>query len=317
MISGKSPNSYVSVMTSDGFTSPSDPFVSVIVPFYNNETELVEALRALSLQTYPSDRFEVLLVDNSPKPNLSISTGLAPNVKVLHEPKPGSYSARNAAIRVARGTILAFTDSDCLPSKSWLVEGVKGVLESGYSARVAGRVVINTCQARDANLSVNEIYETIYSFPQREYCALGYSVTANLFSPREFFNSVGLFNDRLFSGGDVEWGKRASGQGIPLIYRHECIVGHPCRSTSELIRKSIRVIGGIHEKSLERSMVFNLASSVKDAPIKKSELVKAFSETSLSISQRAMGAAFRQYIRFLCSMERVKLIFGLSRARRQ
>ena len=40
------------------------PFVSVIVPVFDDPEGLVTCLRALDRQTYPQERFEVLVVDN-------------------------------------------------------------------------------------------------------------------------------------------------------------------------------------------------------------------------------------------------------------
>src|SRR5258708_3660856 len=99
------------------------PFASVIVPYFNDLDGLKSCFAALLAQAYPPQRFEILFVNNggesfAPAEPLPSS----PIVTFLDEPNPGSYAARNRAIAVATGEILAFTDADCLPAQDWLFE---------------------------------------------------------------------------------------------------------------------------------------------------------------------------------------------------
>lgn len=84
------------------------PFVSVIVPFFGTDTGLLDrCVSALLAQEYPRDRLELLIVDNNTRPALGnrywSSMGF---LSVIHEPQPGSYSARNSGISNARGRCL-------------------------------------------------------------------------------------------------------------------------------------------------------------------------------------------------------------------
>ncbi|MEO1520488.1 MAG: glycosyltransferase family A protein, partial [Cyanobacteria bacterium J06633_2] len=40
------------------------PFVSVIIPVFNDSARLFRCLKALEKQTYPSDRHEIIVIDN-------------------------------------------------------------------------------------------------------------------------------------------------------------------------------------------------------------------------------------------------------------
>ena len=115
------------------------PFVSVIIPTYHDWDRLKLCLNALAQQSYPKDRFEVLVVNNDPEdqPPYVVASG---NVRLLEEAKSGSYAARNAAIRVAKGEVFAFTDSDCIPDQDWLKHGISAI-QSG-AERVGGAVVL-------------------------------------------------------------------------------------------------------------------------------------------------------------------------------
>lgn len=95
---------------------------SVIVPVYNTGRSLQRCIEALQLLDYPKEDYEILMIDNNSTDNSSEILTAAKGIHVMHESKQGSYAARNHALREARGSLLAFTDSDCLPDPSWLKE---------------------------------------------------------------------------------------------------------------------------------------------------------------------------------------------------
>ena len=91
------------------------PTVSVVVPFLTHGERLELCLRALEAQTYPRERYNVLVVDNGGILPRDFAARW-PSVSVLREDKPGSYAARNRGIGVSRGEIVCFTDADCVPA---------------------------------------------------------------------------------------------------------------------------------------------------------------------------------------------------------
>ncbi|MFT4283155.1 MAG: glycosyltransferase family A protein, partial [Candidatus Woesearchaeota archaeon] len=97
--------------------------VSVIIPVHNDSYRLKKCLTALKYQDYRN--YEVLLIDNNSKENIKKICKEYSFVKYFKEEKKGSYSARNKGISNSNGEIIAFTDSDCIPNKDWLSEGVK------------------------------------------------------------------------------------------------------------------------------------------------------------------------------------------------
>jgi glycosyltransferase involved in cell wall biosynthesis len=93
---------------------------SIIVPVYNTAPFLAGCIGALKHQDYDRDRYEILLVDNNSTDGSADILAAATGVTVLSETKQGSYAARNLGVRMARGEVIAFTDSDCLPEPGWL-----------------------------------------------------------------------------------------------------------------------------------------------------------------------------------------------------
>ncbi len=99
------------------------PFVSVIVPTYDRPRQLARCLRSLSSLDYPSDRFEVIVVDDgseSPPEDIVADAPGQLDTTLLSPPHAGPASARNYGAAHARGEYLAFTDDDCVPTPSWL-----------------------------------------------------------------------------------------------------------------------------------------------------------------------------------------------------
>lgn len=90
------------------------PTISVIVPVYKVEQYLDKCLTTLTGQTYPN--LQILLVeDGSPDGSGAICDAWAAKdsrIQVLHQVNQGGGAARNAALDMAKGELLAFVDSD-------------------------------------------------------------------------------------------------------------------------------------------------------------------------------------------------------------
>ena len=192
--------------------------------------------------------FEILVVNNDPN---DIPPYLVPtdNIKLLVEEKVGSYAARNTAIKAARGTILAFTDSDCIPEKNWLKSGLSNIENGAH--RVAGLVEFIPLQSEYLNFP--SCFELCAAFRQKRNANKGWSITANLFSLKICFDQVGFFNDKMLSGGDQEWGLRAQAASHNIYYSSETIVFHPIRNTwKSLFIKQKRIVGGLMQLNVSK-----------------------------------------------------------------
>ena len=90
------------------------PLISVIVPVYRVEKFLDRCIQSITEQTYRN--LEIILVDDgSPDSSGSICDAWAEKdsrIRVIHQKNSGGGAARNAALDVATGQLLAFVDSD-------------------------------------------------------------------------------------------------------------------------------------------------------------------------------------------------------------
>ena len=219
--------------------------VSVIVPVYNDARRLADCLTCLAAQDFPAESYEVIVVDNGSEDPLDRVCSLFPGVRLVLAPKPGSYAARNRGIAAATGDLLLFTDSDCLPAPDWIGSAVRRFRNRPDINILGGEVVV--VSHRESELTLSEWHQHIRGFVQkRNVDEANYAVTANLAVRREVFDRVGLFAEELLSGGDLEWGQRATLAGIRPVYVAELLVRHPARrSLVELLIRYVRTAGGL------------------------------------------------------------------------
>jgi glycosyltransferase involved in cell wall biosynthesis len=223
------------------YPDPKLPFVSVIIPVFNDQGGIDSCISALERQRYPADLLEVIVVDNASDVPVRIDAEPAFQARVIRCESPGSYAARNAGLQVAAGAVLAFTDADCVPDPGWVSNGV-AALGVDLSRIVGGDVRLRLSSRPTAV----ELYQGITGFAQRDNIATrGFTVTANLFAPREAFAKVGLFDTNLLSGGDLEWSRRATANGYALAFAEDAVVETlPRKSLRAAARQVRRVTGG-------------------------------------------------------------------------
>lgn len=216
--------------------------VSVIIPVYNDGARLARCLQALAVQSLGAGRFEVIVVDNGSRDSPAEVVADFPFARFLTEALPGSYNARNAGAAIARGTCLAFTDSDCRPDRDWLANAVDYLNSNPEVSAIGGCIELD----RSVAPSAAELYERIYAFRQERYVGQhGFAATANLIVRRNVFEEVGPFDGARKSGGDLEWGQRLAAAGHVLRYAPQVVVHHPARGAlGELVLKRRRTAGG-------------------------------------------------------------------------
>ncbi|PYJ30465.1 MAG: glycosyl transferase [Verrucomicrobia bacterium] len=116
-------------------TLPRTPFVSVIVCSYDGAKTLAVCLDSLGKLNYPE--YEVILVDDGSTDDTAYIAAQFPQVRYVHQGNHGLSHARNTGAAAAKGEVLAYTDSDCMPDVDWLYYLI-GTLVSGDYAGVGG-----------------------------------------------------------------------------------------------------------------------------------------------------------------------------------
>jgi GT2 family glycosyltransferase len=199
--------------------------LSVVIPTFNDWERLQLCLAPLMESNSTVAGREIIVVDNAPLHDPpAVITGMK-GVTIIHEPRPGSYSARNSGARVATGRYLAFTDSDCIPASDWMEQGIAYFQKTGADL-LGGRVNLFR---ENGGKEWAYIYEQHMAFRQAVNVPRGHSVTANLMVRKDVFDRLGGFDEEMNSGGDFEFCQRAVENGYTLVYADSVMVKHPAR----------------------------------------------------------------------------------------
>ncbi|HSI32880.1 MAG: glycosyltransferase [Phycisphaerae bacterium] len=105
---------------------------SVVVCSYNGGATLDECLRSLQALDYPD--YEVILVDDGSADDTPAIAARFPDLRYVRQENMGLSVARNVGARVARGVVVAYTDSDCVADPTWLTYLVRAMLDQQVEA---------------------------------------------------------------------------------------------------------------------------------------------------------------------------------------
>ncbi|MBW4517914.1 MAG: glycosyltransferase family 2 protein [Timaviella obliquedivisa GSE-PSE-MK23-08B] len=296
----------------------STPFVSVIIPVFNDIDRLQRCLAALEQQTYSKLWYEVIVIDNgSTEGNVAEVATAFEQVITTFESQTGSYAARNRGLALAKGEVIAFTDADCIPATNWLENGVTVLLNTSNCGLVAGKIDIFF--KNPAKLTLVERYENIMAFQQREHLEqYQYGSTANVFTFRQVIDRVGQFDATLKSNGDFEWGRRVAAHGYQQVYAENACVAHPARhSFAELYKRSIRLAGGIYDAqiqrcgtALQRNKLF-VRSVLEDFLSPVLEIPNVLSNSNLrTLEQKAEIYFISLWVKYIRGFEKIRLKLG-------
>jgi len=99
-------------------------FVSIVIATRNRKALLGRTLDVLAGQQWPADQYEIIVADNGSTDGTPEAVERAMTgeicVRYLFVPTPGKSHAVNAALGIARGDLIAFTDDDVQPSPEWV-----------------------------------------------------------------------------------------------------------------------------------------------------------------------------------------------------
>ena len=138
------------------------PFVSVIIPTYNRSAILCETIHNVFQQTYSN--FELIVVDDGSTDDTQTKLRhFGDRIRVVKQKNSGPAAARNHGVRVARGEIIAFQDSDDLWKPTKLVRQVR-LLEANKSIPCClCNIVLRTVNGKDYTS-----FEDSLVFPRNE-----------------------------------------------------------------------------------------------------------------------------------------------------
>ncbi len=198
--------------------------MSVIISTHNRRRELTRCLKRLQIQELSKDRFELIIVDDGSEIPVSqysdelVGTDL--DVIFLRQDHAGPSVARNLAASISRGSILAFTDDDCIPKSTWLIKGLNRLTSEENWVGLEG--AIEPVLLEDSHQKLGRVVSNT---------AGGLFATANMFYRKEAFFAAGSFDTRFIFPyrEDTELARRILRLGR-IGFAPDVIVKHPISS---------------------------------------------------------------------------------------
>jgi glycosyltransferase involved in cell wall biosynthesis len=198
--------------------------ISVIIPVYNSEVYLAEALNSVLNQRRQPD--EVIVVDDGSTDN-SRNTAHQFGGSIRYEYHPvnhGAATARNRGVELAQGEFLAFLDADDLWVEEKLALQVQAFNDNPDLDMVSGHV---------QQFHSPELHESIkqrIKIPQE--VIRGQHVGAMLIR-RDAFEKVGSFNSELKLAEFIEWQARAMELGLKEFILPEIVMKRRLHKSSQ------------------------------------------------------------------------------------
>ena len=203
--------------------------ISCIVPVYNGERYLSEALQSIFAQSYRP--LEVIVVDDGSTDNKPQVVARFKNcIRYLEQSNKGPSATRNLGVSAARGDFVAFLDPDDL----WHPEKL-----ARQMARFEARPELDLCVAHVQLFWVPELREEAARLRNqaRLNTVPGYT-TGTLLTSRTFFDTVGEFDASFWFGDATDWFLRAADGGAVMELLPDVLLYHRMHTTN-LTRRQI------------------------------------------------------------------------------
>jgi glycosyltransferase involved in cell wall biosynthesis len=193
------------------------PRVSIVVPAFNAELTLAEAIGSIEAQ-HCADLEIVVVDDGSTDGTARVVEGLGAGLRYLRQENRGPSAARNVGLAATTGEIVAFLDADDI----WPDRSLRVRLDS-----LASRPGCALVQGRFQNLwpHMNGPGQHKLDPPQ-----FGYNLGTALFR-RSLFDAIGGFDESMRTGEDVDFLVRIETGGlkrhrldeVTLLYRRRLV----------------------------------------------------------------------------------------------
>jgi GT2 family glycosyltransferase len=203
------------------------PSFSVVVPSRSRSEQLSTCIRKLEGLDYPTDRYEVIVVDDGSEHEPQIEPTSPMRFRLIRQRHRGPAAARNLGAAHAEGEYLAFVDDDCEPDRGWLAAFAARFAtapEKALGGRTINGLPENSCSAA-SQLLVS--YLQAY-YQNGDTSQPGFFASNNLALPAELFRELGGFSTRFrrAAGEDRELCARMLDRGLRLEYVPDAVVRH-------------------------------------------------------------------------------------------
>lgn len=205
-------------------------YVSVIIPVFNQLESLLITLKMFSKQTIPTNKFEIVIIDDGSDENICNTISkqdYAYELKLFRQKNSGRAAARNAGIRLSKGNILIFCDADRFPNPNFIARHLE-IIKKNHKAVSIGCPLDYFGQIEKINMSQPD-WNDIERFSRKTnyYKNMSYlfSVTGYSTSPISWIaclsGNLSLHKDTILKSGGfnelfINWGLEHFELGLRL-----------------------------------------------------------------------------------------------------
>lgn len=219
------------------------PFFSVVIPLYNKEKFVADAVNSILAQTFQD--FEIVIVEDcSTDDSLNIANGfLSEKTRIIrHDVNKGLSASRNTGIKNASAEYIAFLDADDLWKPDYLEKIYEliarfpqaGLYATHYEQLYPNGVTVSIAtNLKDfhADNIVADFFES--SLAQPIYCSCSVVVRKSV------FEQIGYFDEKITFGEDIDFNIR-SNKAFPLAYSPESLVIYRIFSEHQITVSGLR-----------------------------------------------------------------------------
>ncbi|NWF52282.1 MAG: glycosyltransferase [Nitrospirae bacterium] len=202
--------------------------ISIIIPMYNEEKTIGKCIESLLRQSYPPDKYEIIVVsdgcnDNSEKiVNDLIKSESPVKIKLLRQENQGAAAARNYGAKLAKGAIILFIDADCIADYHWVEEMTKPILtDNVVGVQGAYKTIQKEVIAKLAQIEFEERFRKQQRTEHLDFVG-SFSAAYN----KDIFEKYQGFKKEFIMNEDVELAFRISSDNYKLYFNPEAYVYH-------------------------------------------------------------------------------------------
>jgi glycosyltransferase involved in cell wall biosynthesis len=190
--------------------------ISIIIPTYNSDKYICEAIDSILCQTYKD--YEIIVIDDGSTDNTRIIiANHYPTVRYFYSSNRGVSSARNIGISKARGEFIAFLDADDL----WAPEKLDKQVKLFWSKPELGLVFTEHSLFNETGvvkIGADKRRRLMHGNIVRNVFLNSYVATPTVMVRKHVFDRVGLFEEELIVAEDDNMWMR-----IAMVYPIELI----------------------------------------------------------------------------------------------
>lgn len=174
--------------------------ISVIIPAYNAENFISEAIDSVKIQVIPDNiKIDITVVDDGSTDGTS-SAAKAAGAAVITQKHSGAASARNLGVQQSFGNLVMFLDADDVLTPGAIAALCDGLLADADEIAANDAVFANAVEFFTPELAA----ESDGSVSARKHPYSGTLPGCSLIR-RHVFDKIGTFDETLLSGETVDW----------------------------------------------------------------------------------------------------------------